>query len=93
MKIMTTSDELLAHFDLCVEKGRAAIHKATDEDMAKDWAFKYGDIFSMTQPRTEAVRGFLNHLIHHRAQLGVYLRLLNVPIPGMYGPSAAEPWK
>jgi uncharacterized damage-inducible protein DinB len=47
----------------------------------------------MTQPRVECVRDILNHLIHHRAQLGVYLRLQNIPIPGPYGPSADDVWK
>lgn len=93
MEVMTTSEELLALFDKSVETGREWIAKATDEDMAKDWTFKYGDHFTFVQPRTESVRDILNHLIHHRAQLGVYLRLLNIPIPGMYGPSADDVWK
>jgi uncharacterized damage-inducible protein DinB len=61
--------------------------------MAKTWTFQYGDHFTMTQPRVECVRDILNHLIHHRAQLGVYLRLQNIPIPGPYGPSADDVWK
>lgn len=90
MDIMSTSEDLLNLFDKSVETAREWIAKATDEHMAKDWHFKYADIFSMTQPRTEVIREIINHMIHHRAQLGVYLRLLNVPIPGMYGPSADE---
>lgn len=50
-----------------------------------------GDYVIMRQPRAVALRGFgISHMIHHRAQLGVYLRLLNVPVPGLYGPSADE---
>ena len=90
MDIMTSREALLDLFDRSVLEGRAAIDAATDEDMQKDWTFKWGDVFSMTSPRPDVVRSFLNHLIHHRAQLSVYLRLLNVPIPGAYGPSADE---
>ena len=57
--------------------------------MQKDWTFKYRD-FSFTEVRTKVIRSFVNHLVHHRAQLGVYLRLNEIPIPGMYGPSADE---
>ena len=69
------------------------IHRAlglTDEDMQKDWTFKFGDQISFTQARTKVIRSFINHLVHHRAQLGVYLRLNEIAIPGMYGPSADE---
>jgi uncharacterized damage-inducible protein DinB len=82
--------ELLEIFDKAVADGRAAIAGATDEDMQKNWTFKFGDVFSMTEPRPKVVRSFLNHMVHHRAQLGVYLRLNGIPIPGMYGPSADE---
>jgi uncharacterized damage-inducible protein DinB len=88
--IAATSKELLEIFDKSVESGRASLLAATDEDMQKSWTFKYGEIFSMTDPRPKVVRSFLNHLVHHRAQLGVYLRLNNIPIPGTYGPSADE---
>jgi len=84
-----TTAELLDAFDRSVAEGRAALAAATDQDMAKDWTFRYRD-FSMTSPRTKVVRSFLNHLVHHRAQLGVYLRLNGIPIPGMYGPSADD---
>ena len=93
MEVMKTREDLLSHFDKSVATGREWINKATDEDMALDWTFTYGDSFKMTQPRTEFVREILNHIVHHRAQLGVYLRLQNIPIPGMYGPSADDVWK
>lgn len=93
MPIMATKADLLALFEKSVETGRHWIAKTTDEEMAKPWTFQYGDHFTFTQPRAEAVREIINHLIHHRAQLGVYLRLQNVPIPGMYGPSADDVWK
>ncbi len=58
--------------------------------MRKNWTFKYGDQFSFTEARTKVIRSFVNHLVHHRAQVGVYLRLLEIATPGMYGPSADE---
>lgn len=88
--IAASSAELLEIFDASVEKGRAAIAGATDEEMSKNWSFRYGEIFASTNPRPTVIRSFLNHLVHHRAQLGVYLRLNGIAIPGMYGPSADE---
>jgi len=93
MDVVTNTEELLALFDKSVARGRAAIDQATDEDMKKNWTFKWADSFTMTTPRPEVVRSFLNHFVHHRAQLGVYLRLQNIPIPGMYGPSADDNWQ
>ena len=84
--------ELLEIFDRSAKEGRASIADATEEDMRKNWTFKFGDQIAFTAPRTKVIRSFLNHLIHHRAQLGVYLRLNGIAIPGMYGPSADEPW-
>lgn len=89
VRIAATPAELLEIFDASVKEGRATIEGATDAEMQKDWTFKFGD-FSFTQPRTAVIRSFLNHLVHHRAQLGVYLRLNDIAIPGMYGPSADE---
>jgi uncharacterized damage-inducible protein DinB len=81
--------ELLELFEKSVAEGRASLETATEEDMKKNWTFKYKE-FSMTEHRTMVIRSFLNHLVHHRAQLGVYLRLNDIAIPGMYGPSADE---
>ncbi len=88
--VAASTAELLEIFDRSVEEGRVSIAEATDADMRKTWTFKFGSEFSFTEQRTKVIRGFVNHLVHHRAQLGVYLRLLGIPIPGMYGPSADE---
>jgi uncharacterized damage-inducible protein DinB len=56
------------------------------------WSLKHGERVLFSAPRAEAVRGHLNHLIHHREQLTVYLRLVDVPLPQIYGPTADEPW-
>jgi uncharacterized damage-inducible protein DinB len=82
---------MLEKFDKDVVDARAKLAAATDEDFAKTWTLNFAGqkIFSM--PRTAVWRGMvMNHMVHHRAQLGVYLRLLEVEIPGMYGPSADE---
>jgi uncharacterized damage-inducible protein DinB len=91
-RIAASTAELLEIFDKSVEAGRAALNGATDEAMQKTWTFKFGDKFSFSQIRTKLIRSFINHLVHHRAQLSVYLRLNGVPVPGMYGPSADENW-
>jgi uncharacterized damage-inducible protein DinB len=87
--IAASTAELLELFDKSAEEGRAAIAGATDEAMQKNWTFKYRE-FSFTEGRMRVIRSFINHLVHHRAQLGVYLRLNGIAIPGMYGPSADE---
>jgi len=86
-----TRSELLADFDAKVADARGKIAAATDEHWAPTWTFKYGGQTIMAMPRSQVMRGMvMNHLVHHRAQLGVFLRLLDIPIPGMYGPSADE---
>lgn len=83
--------DLLETFDRNVAAARAALAGASDEQLLKPWTlFKTGNTI-FTLPRIAALRSFvMNHSIHHRAQLGVYLRLNDVPVPGLYGPSADE---
>jgi len=81
---------LLAFFEQSLANGRKELEKATDADLLPNWTLRSGkDIYSTTS-KGEVIRMSLNQTTHHRAQLGVYLRLLNVPIPGSYGPSADE---
>jgi uncharacterized damage-inducible protein DinB len=83
--------ELLETFDKNVAAARAALAAATDENWQGKWTLLMTGKPIFTLPRTAVMRGFvMNHLIHHRAQLGVYLRLLDVPVPSIYGPSADE---
>ena len=83
--------ELLAEFDKNVKDGRAALAAASDAELMKPWSLLNNGKTLMTLPKVAVVRGFvMNHLIHHRAQLGVYLRLNNIPVPAIYGPSADE---
>lgn len=89
--IFTTQAETLKSFDEKVTACRAAIAKASDADLMVPWSLKAGGRVLMTLPRVAVLRSFMmNHLIHHRAQLGVFLRLNDVAIPGSYGPSADE---
>ena len=82
--------ELLAWFDANVPSARAVLAKP-DADYSVPWTLKKGDTVFFTMPRYHCVRSFvLNHIVHHRAQLGVYLRLNDVSLPGSYGPSADE---
>ncbi|BDC48713.1 hypothetical protein F183_A10290 [Bryobacterales bacterium F-183] len=88
-EVSASSRALMEKFEACVERGRKAIANATDEDMKKTWTFRYKD-YSSSGARPDVVRSTINHMVHHRAQLGLYLRLNDVAIPGMYGPSADE---
>jgi uncharacterized damage-inducible protein DinB len=91
-EIAASRAELLQKFDRGVAEARRKIAAATDQDWQKTWTFRYAGETIMSMPRSAVMRGtILNHLIHHRAQLGVFLRLNDVAIPGMYGPSADEP--
>ena len=81
---------LIEQFDRNARSAREALAAAKDRDFAVDWSLKMGDQVLMTLPRAAAVRSHISHLVHHRAQLGVYLRLVDVPVPQMYGPTADE---
>lgn len=86
------TETLLAGFDKNVAEAIAALKAANDEDYAVQWSLTRGDEVFMTFPREVVVRQHISHLVHHRAQLGVYLRLLDIPVPSMYGPTADERW-
>jgi uncharacterized damage-inducible protein DinB len=83
--------ELLAEFDKNVAEARAALSTVSDQEIMKPWKLLAGGQEIFTMPRVACLRGMvLNHIIHHRAQLTVYFRLLNIAVPGLYGPSADE---
>jgi uncharacterized damage-inducible protein DinB len=86
-----TRQEVLAIFEKNIAAARAAIAGASDDHLAKPWSLLMGGKTILTLPRMSVLRTFvMNHTIHHRAQLGVYLRLNNIPLPAIYGPSADE---
>lgn len=89
--IAASRKELLEKFDKSVAEARAKIAAASDQDWQKTWTFKYAGETIISMPRSAVMRSsVMNHLVHHRAQLGVFLRLNDLAIPGMYGPSADE---
>ena len=89
--LLTTRQALLDTFDKNVAEAREAIAGASDEHLAKIWSLIFRGHTVLQMPRSAVLRSVvMNHLIHHRAQLGVYLRLNDIAIPGMYGPSADE---
>jgi uncharacterized damage-inducible protein DinB len=85
-----TAETLLAGFDRNVRDAREALRAAKDADFGVPWSLKRGDRVLFTAPRGTVVRSHISHLSHHRGQLTVYLRLLDVPIPPIYGPTADE---
>lgn len=87
-----TTETLLGAFDRNVRKARAAIEAAKDQDVLIDWSLRHGDNVFFTAPRKVVIRQTMSHLSHHRGQLTVYLRLLDVPVPSIYGPTADEGW-
>jgi uncharacterized damage-inducible protein DinB len=84
--------ELLELFDAGATRLKASVADTDAPKLGEKWTMRAGPQVLVSEPRALLMRLMvINHLVHHRAQLGVYLRLLNVPIPGMYGPSADEP--
>ena len=89
---LESTETLLARFDALVREAREALATVPDADLTVPWFLVHGDRVLFTSPRGAVVRQHINHLIHHRGQLTVYLRLLDVPVPPVYGPTADEPW-
>ncbi|WP_224997181.1 DinB family protein [Cesiribacter sp. SM1] len=87
---VNTTAELLEYFEKSLEDGRKHIAMGRDEQLSDPWTLRDGDTIYDTSPKLAVLRMSFNQIVHHRAQLGVYLRLLNIPIPGSYGPSADE---
>jgi len=86
------TEDLVKSFDKHVKEARKAIASAKDSDFKINWSLKRGEQVFFTAPRAVIVRQTINHLVHHRGQLTVYLRLVDVPIPSIYGPTADEPF-
>lgn len=88
---ISNTTDLLTMFERSLHEGEITLSQATDEQLEPMWTLRNGDhIFSQTT-KGEMIRISFSQIVHHRAQLGVYLRLLDIPIPGSYGPSADEP--
>lgn len=90
-RVASNRAELVEMFDKSVPEAREKIAAATDEDWQKTWKLVWGGKEVLSMPRSKVMRSMvMNHMVHHRAQLGVYLRLNDIMFPGMYGPSADE---
>lgn len=91
-RVAGASSELLQIFEENYSKGMESLKNASDDDFSKNWTMRNGERIYFTLPKVSVIRTFaFNHQYHHRAQLTVYLRLLNVPLPYVYGPTADEP--
>lgn len=91
MPKVNSRGEVIEMFDQGVATARAAIEGVSDEEILKPWTLLSGGKEILTMPKVAVIRDFvMSHSIHHRAQLGVYLRLNDVPVPAIYGPSADE---
>jgi len=87
-----TKDDILSGFDANLAEARKILAGTSGETMMEEWQMRKGDEVMMSMPKGAVLRSFImNHNVHHRAQLGVYLRMLDVPVPGHYGPTADEP--
>jgi uncharacterized damage-inducible protein DinB len=89
-EVINDSPALLQLFEKSLAEGRAALEKATEADLEPQWTLRNGDQILSVSSKLDVVRMAFSQIIHHRAQLGVCLRLLDVPIPGSYGPSADD---
>lgn len=88
---LTSPAAALELFDLNARSARLAIERVRDETLSENWSLLYQGSPIFTMPRAAAMRTwFFSHMIHHRAILTVYMRLNNIPVPGIYGPSADE---
>ena len=91
--VFESREHCLQQLDESAAKCRAALTSASDEALAKAWPFSFGEHVISNVSRSKTFRMmFFNHLVHHTAQLGVYLRLNDIPVPALYGPSADEQW-
>jgi uncharacterized damage-inducible protein DinB len=86
-----TTDDLVEYFDKNVAEAIDALRNAPDEVFFQNWTMRNGEQIYFTMPKAVVMRSFvLNHIVHHRGQLSVYLRLNDIPVPSLYGPSADE---
>ena len=87
---IANTKDLLQYFEKCLAESKANLQKATEEELLPLWTLRNGETVYSVEPKADVIRMTYCQIVHHRAQLGVYLRLLNIPIPGSYGPSADD---
>jgi len=89
-KKISDTKTLVEYFETCLLDGRKDLAAAKEETLAENWTLRNGEQILSSDSKLDVIRMVFNQITHHRAQLGVYLRLLDIPIPGSYGPSADE---
>lgn len=89
--VVESSSDLLACFEKNIAECKTQLAQGNEDSLDKPWTLRSGATIFTVEPKNDFIRTTLSQVIHHRAQLGVYLRLLDIPIPGSYGPSADEP--
>jgi uncharacterized damage-inducible protein DinB len=89
-EVVDDNDGLLAYYERSLANGRTHLEQVTEEQLLPEWTLRNGEYIIGVWTKYEMIRISFSQIVHHRAQLGVYLRLLNIPIPGSYGPSADE---
>ncbi|WP_337993491.1 DinB family protein [Mucilaginibacter sp. KACC 22063] len=89
-EVVNNTAELLDYFERSLNSARKSLNEASEDVLDQEWVLRNGDQILYTSTKAETVRMSFNQTVHHRAQLGVYLRLNNIPIPATYGPSADE---
>lgn len=89
-EVVNNTAELLDYFERSLNNARKSLNEASEDVLDQEWVLRNGDQVLYTSTKAETVRMSFNQTVHHRAQLGVYLRLNNIPIPATYGPSADE---
>lgn len=89
-KVINNTQELMAHFEQSLEDGRSQLLPENEAILEQTWTMRSGEEIYSRRSKAEVIRMTLNQITHHRAQMGVFLRLLDIPIPGSYGPSADE---
>jgi uncharacterized damage-inducible protein DinB len=90
-RIAGSQEDLISIYQEHLGNAIGALETQNDDEFNKTWTLKRGNLILLSTPKKVAIRGWaFSHMIHHRGQLSVYLRLLDVPVPGLYGPSADE---
>jgi uncharacterized damage-inducible protein DinB len=89
-EMINSTAELLNLFEKSLAEGKSLLEKCNEDELLKNWTLRNGDQVYSVSSKNEIIRMSYCQTVHHRAQLGVYLRLLDIPIPGSYGPSADE---
>jgi len=85
-----SADELPKHFDECMAAARKALEKVSDEELMKDFSLKHSGKVLSTDTKKNSVDSSIRHLVHHRGQMTVYMRMKDIPIPKIYGPSGDD---